>query len=207
MPFADQQLMSRTVAASITNLEQLLERLGDAKGDRGRVTVDAMLDEIGHRSFGPLILFAGLVTLSPIGDIPGVPSIIAVFVVLICGQMLAGRKYFWLPQWLLKRSVSQKRFDKALGWLQRPAAWVDRLIRPRLAAVTGVAGRRAIAVTCLIIGLALPLMDFVPFSASGGGTALTAFGLAVIAHDGVLAILAFAATTGVLAAVVMHLLS
>jgi hypothetical protein len=107
----------------------------------------------------------------------------------------------------LKRSVSQKRFDKALGWLQRPAAWVDRLIRPRLAAVTAVAGRRAIAATCLMIGLALPLMDFVPFSASGGGTALTAFGLAVIAHDGVLAVLAFATTAGVLGAVVMHLLS
>jgi hypothetical protein len=107
----------------------------------------------------------------------------------------------------LKRSLSEKRFDQALGWLQRPAAWVDRLIRPRLAAVTGVAGRQAIAATCLIIGLALPLMDFVPFSASGGGTALIAFGLAVIAHDGVLALLAFAATAAVLGAVVMHAFS
>ena len=199
--------MSRTVAAdSITNLEQLLERLGEAKGDHGRVTVDAMLDEIGHRSFGPLILFAGLVTLSPVGDIPGVPSIIAVFVVLISGQMLAGRKYFWLPRWLLKRSVSQKRFEKALRWLQRPSAWIDRFIRPRLRALTGVTGRHAIAVTSLVIGLALPLMDFVPFSASGGGTALTAFGLAVIAHDGLLALLAFAATVAVLGVVVVHVL-
>ena len=206
MLFADQQRMSKTVAASITNLEQLLERLGDAKGDHGRVTVDAMLDEIGHRSFGPLILFAGLATLSPIGDIPGIPSIIAVFVLLISGQMLAGRKYFWLPQWLLKRSISQKRFAKSLGWLERPAAWVDRLIRPRLAALTGVNGRRAIAAACLIIGLALPPMDFVPFSATGGGAALTAFGLAVIAHDGVLALLAFAVTAAVLGVVVTHLL-
>ena len=198
--------MSRTATASITNLEQLLERLGEAKSDRGSVTVDAMLDEIGHRSFGPLILFAGLATLSPIGDIPGIPSIIAVFVLLISGQMLAGRKYFWLPQWMLKRSISQKRFKKSLGWLERPAAWVDRLIRPRLAALTGVSGRRAIAAACLIIGLALPPMDFVPFSATGGGAALTAFGLSVIAHDGVLALLAFAVTAAVLGVVVTHLL-
>lgn len=196
----------KVVAARITNLEQLLAHLGAAKDDHRRVTVDAMLDEIGHRSFGPLILFAGLVTLSPVGDVPGIPSIIAVYVVLIAGQMVAGRKYFWLPQWLLNRSVSKKRFEKTLRWLKRPAVWVDRLIRPRLAALTGVAGRRAIAATCLIIGLALPLMDFVPFSASGGGTALTAFGLAVIAHDGVLALLAFAATAAVLGAVIVHLL-
>jgi hypothetical protein len=190
----------------ITNLEQLLERLGDAKGDHGRVTIDEMLDEIGHRSFGPMILFAGLVTLSPIGDIPGVPSLIAVFVLLVSGQMLLGRKYFWLPRWLLKRSVSKRRYQKSLRWLQRPASWVDRLIRPRLARLTGATGLRAIAATCLIIGLALPPMDFVPFSASGGGTALTAFGLAVMAHDGVLAALAFAVTAVVLGVVVVHLL-
>ena len=195
-----------TAPPPITNLEQLLDRLAGARGDHGRISIDAMLDEIGHRSFGPLILFAGLVTLSPIGDIPGVPSMIAVFVVLICGQMLAARKYFWLPRWLLNRSVAEKRFDKALRWLQRPAAWIDRLIRPRLAALTGTAGRRVIATTCLIIGLALPVMDFVPFSATGGGSALTAFGLSVIAHDGLLAIIAFAATVTVLTLVVMHVL-
>jgi hypothetical protein len=196
--------MSRAVA--ITNLEQLLERLGEAEADDGRVTIEAMLDEIGHRSFGPLILFAGLATLSPVGDIPGIPSIIAVYVLLTSGQMLAGRRSFWLPRWLLKRSLSQKRLEKSLRWLQRPAAWVDRLIRPRLAALTGVNGRRAIAAACLVIGLALPPMDFVPFSATGGGAALTAFGLAVIAHDGVLAALAFAITATVLGVVIVHLL-
>jgi hypothetical protein len=49
-------------------------------------------------------------------------------------------------------------------------------------------------------------MDFVPFSATGGGAALTAFGLAVIAHDGVLAALAFAITATVLGVVIVHLL-
>lgn len=69
-----------------------------------------------------------------------------------------------------------------------------------------MSGRRAIAAACLIIGLALPPMDFVPFSATGGGAALTAFGLSVIAHDGVLALLAFAVTAAVLGVVVVHLL-
>src|SRR5688500_20218292 len=102
----------KVVAARITNLEQLLEHLGAAKDDHHRVTVNAMLDEIGHRSFGPLILFAGLVPLSPIGDIPGIPSIIAVFVIHVSAQMLARRQYFWLPRWLLNRPVSKKRLHK-----------------------------------------------------------------------------------------------
>ena len=40
----------------------------------------------------------------------------------------------------------------------------------------------------------MPVMEVVPFSANLAGIALTAFGLAVIAHDGLLALVAFAAT-------------
>jgi len=52
-----------------TSLQQMLPQLCDAATDEG-VSVDAMLEAVGRRSFGPLILLAGLVTLSPVGDIP-----------------------------------------------------------------------------------------------------------------------------------------
>ena len=37
-------------------------------------------------------------------------------------------------------------------------------------------------------------MEVVPFSANGGGAALTAFGLAIVARDGLLAIVATSLT-------------
>lgn len=37
-------------------------------------------------------------------------------------------------------------------------------------------------------------MELIPFSAHGAGIVRTAFGLSLIAHDGLLALLAFAAT-------------
>jgi hypothetical protein len=40
----------------------------------------------------------------------------------------------------------------------------------------------------------MPLMDFVPFTANIAGAALTAFGLSIIARDGLMAIGAFAFT-------------
>jgi hypothetical protein len=40
----------------------------------------------------------------------------------------------------------------------------------------------------------MPAMELVPFSANGAGAALTAFGLSLIAHDGLLALLAFVFT-------------
>jgi hypothetical protein len=55
-----------------------------------------------------------------------------------------------------------------------------------------------IASIALVIGAAQPFMELVPFSANGAGAALTAFGLALIAHDGLVALIAmaFAALTG-----------
>lgn len=54
---------------------------------------------IGRRSFGPLLLMAGLIILAPVvGDIPGVPSIMGVFIVLVSVQLLIGQEHFWLPK-------------------------------------------------------------------------------------------------------------
>ena len=181
--------MGGAMAGKLTNIEGLLERIDAASKKKRRVTFGDLYKEVGRRSFGPLILLAGLVTVAPlIGDIPGVPTTIGVIVMIVSGQMLAGRSHFWLPKFLLNRSVASSKLQKALSWLWRPARFVDRLIGPRLVVLTDGAGARVIAGLCLIVGAAMPVMDFVPFTANVAGIALTAFGLSIIAHDGVLAI-------------------
>jgi hypothetical protein len=113
----------------LTNLEQLLDRVSEAAHDGDRVSLGAILEVVGRRSFGPLLLVAGLVTLAPIiGDIPGMPTIMAVLVLLIAGQLLFRREHFWLPHWLLKRSVAQDKLHKALTWLRPPARFIDPLV-------------------------------------------------------------------------------
>src|SRR5690606_19347672 len=72
------------------NLEQLLERIEQADDDAGgRVSVGALLDAVGHRSFGAILLAAGLFTVLPgPADIPGVPTLVGVLVLLVSGQIL-----------------------------------------------------------------------------------------------------------------------
>lgn len=179
----------------ITDLEQLLQRIGEAAEHHERVSLEQILAVVGRRSFGPLLLLAGLITVAPVvGDMPGVPTAIGVFVLLIAGQLLIRRKHFWLPNWLLKRSVGRDRLRKLLKWLQRPARFIDGLIRPRLTPLTHNAGSTVIAAVCLIIAMTMPAMEVVLFAANIAGAALTAFGLALVAHDGLLALLAFAFT-------------
>lgn len=191
----------------IADLSQLLERIGNAAGDSDRVSLYAIVEELGSRSFGPLLLLAGLVTLVPIiGDIPGVPTLMAIIVVLIAGQLLVGRRQLWLPRWLLDRSVARGKVDTAVSWMQRPARFVDRLLRPRLSVFVNGPGVYAIALVCIVIAAATPPMEFVPFTANGAGIALTAFGLALIARDGLMALLAFVFTAATLGAIAYSLL-
>lgn len=177
------------------DLNQLLDRIDDSATDNEHVTVEEILDAVGRRSFGPLLLVAGLVTLAPlIGDIPGVPTIMGVTVFLIAVQLLVGRQQFWLPRWLLDRSISADKLTRAVQRMRKPARFVDRFVRARLTPLTTGPMIRVIAVVCMLIAMAMPPMELVPFSANGAGAALTAFGLALIARDGVLALLAFGFT-------------
>ena len=193
--------------AKITNTSELLDAIEQCIGKSKDLALGDVLDAVGHRSFGPLLLLAGLVMVVPgIGDIPGLSTGTGIFVALVAGQMIIGRDYVWLPQWLLKRKIRAQTIRKAIGRLRKPARIVDRIIKPRLAAITYSAGRWGIALACLGIAVATPAMEVVLFSANAAGAALAAFGLSLIAHDGLLALIAYAFTFGAAAALLYALL-
>ncbi len=180
--------------AEISSLHQLLEHIAGTAHERRRVTLDLVICAVGQRSFAPLLLLVGIILFSPLSGIPGVPTLMALLVLLVALQLLLGRQHFWLPQWMLNRSISQKKLLKAIIWLHKPARFIDRWLRPRLTFLVRRAGSYGIAAICGVIALALPAMEFIPFSATMAGLALTAFGLALMARDGLLAVIAFVFT-------------
>lgn len=187
----------------VASLAEVLDRVQSAAQKNDPVTMEEVMDAIGKRSFGPLLLMAGLVVLAPlIGDIPGVPTLTAVFVFLISIQLLFNRSYFWMPRWLLNRSLKAHKVLKAAEKSRRPAKFVDRILQPRLPLfITGPAGY-AVAAVCLLISIMLPPMELIPFSANIAGAALTLFGLAYVGRDGLVALLAFGFTLAGVAALV-----
>lgn len=190
-----------------SNLMELIDSIESMEQDASRVSVDDVVHAVGRRSFGPLLLVAGIITLTPIiGDIPGMPTLMAVLVLLVSAQLLLGREAFWLPQWLLKRSLSRQKFDRGLRLMKKPARWIDRMLRVRLPWLTGYIGIRVTAVVCLLIAVAMPPMEFIPFSANGAGLALALLGLGLVARDGIALLLGFALFGATTAFVVMNLL-
>lgn len=180
--------------------DDLLDRiLGVARDDdrerldAGRVRLDAILEAMGQDWFGSVVLLAGLVTIVPlVGDVPGVPTIMGLLVFLAAGQVLLGRERLWLPGWLKGREVKAETVKKGVDWLRPGARLVDRVVKPRLSLLAGRRARQAMAVVCLLVAAAMPLMEMIPFSANIAGVILTVVGLSSVAGDGLLALLALA---------------
>ena len=101
--------------------------------DTSEVSLGDVLSSIGRRSFGPVLLLTGLVTLAPIiGDVPSVPTMMGLIVLLTAAQLATHAEHFWLPRWLLNRSVSSEKMRKAVTAIRKPSRFIDRLLKPRL---------------------------------------------------------------------------
>ncbi|SFU98276.1 exopolysaccharide biosynthesis protein [Halomonas korlensis] len=176
----------------LQDLEQLLDRIGELTRDNDQVSIGMVVESVGSRSFGPLLMLIGITLFSPLSGVPGMSVFMASFVLLIAIQMLIGRKQFWLPHYILNRSVERGKLQKALDWLGKPARGIDRALKPRLTFLVHSGGSYGIAALCVVVGLCMPFMELVPFSASAAGLALLLLGLALVVHDGLLVLLAVA---------------
>jgi hypothetical protein len=177
------------MSRDLQNLEQLVDHIAGLAKQEDEVSLGLVVDSVGSRSFGPLLLVVGLMLASPLSGIPTMSVFAAAFVLLIALQMLIGRRHFWLPDWLLRRSINRDRVLKAMHWSRPPARFVDRLTKPRFSTMVGRGGSYAIAALCVCLGLMLPVLELVPFSSSAVGVALAAMGLALVSRDGLLVLI------------------
>ncbi len=184
--------MAVTSETGPETLEGTLDTM-EAAGEKDVVSLDDVRVSIGQKAFGPMLLFPGLVMLSPVGGVPGVPTAMALMVLLVSVQMLAGMEEFWLPRFLRQRSVQRSRLTKAVRYLRKPARFIDKIFRQRLNRLTQKPFTYLIAATCALLSLMTPPLELVPFAGAAPASAITAFGLAIMANDGLAAIVAFAA--------------
>ncbi len=183
----------------VHNLEGVLrqlERAASQVGDEGQVSVGHVMKTLGARSFGPLILVPGLIGVSPIGAIPGLPAVMALIVFLIAAQMLIGMDHAWLPGALLRRSMAGKRLRQACRAVRPTARLIDKLLWPRLTALTRRPFLFVIAALVVAVAVVTPVIELVPFAGIVPNAAIVAFGLALTAHDGIWALIATLTTGG-----------
>jgi len=168
----------------------ILDALCDTADERQRVSVERLVEAFGHRGIGAFLFVPGILEISPIGGIPGVPTTLAFIVLLFAVQIVLGRKHMWLPGFLAERTLTVSRVEQAVEAMRPLAVRLDRWFYGRLRwLVTGAAPRVA-AVVCMLLTLTVPPLELIPFASSAPMGAIAAFGLALLVRDGALMLLA-----------------
>lgn len=164
----------------------IFDALYAAGKNSDRVTVGALMEALGPRGFGPFLIVPAFIEISPIGGIPGVPSVLACIIALFAVQIAMGRREMWAPQFLERRGIQSKRLHKALSKMRPMADWLDKWFHGRLTRFVGPLATRIAA--CLVVALCLtvPFLELVPFASTAPMVAIVLVGLAITVRDGAL---------------------
>ena len=190
------------------DLQEVLDDLGRAATENGpRVTVGEILETVGKRSFGPLLLIAGLAGMTPVSAIPTVPSLIALITLLVAVQLLIGRESVWVPRRLQKLSVRADVLRRTVHVSEKPVRIVDRLTRARLAAFTRPWADRLVAAVCVLLAICTPPLELLPFVAFFPSLAIFTFGLALVVRDGLLVLIALSLSCGLIGLILWRVLA
>jgi hypothetical protein len=179
----------------VHNLQSLLRSLADnTQGET--VTVRDLLDAVGRRSYGPVLLLLGFVAASPLTLVPGANWFVALLILLFAGQIAIGLEYPWLPRRALDATFKRKHLLAGIRHAEKHAHTVDRLVRPRLVFLTEPPFAQLVALIC--VGAALitfPLGSF-PLGPLLPSLTVLLFGLGLAARDGLVLALATATLIG-----------
>ena len=179
-----------------TPFDDILDALERHAGEDS-VSVGAVRRELGEKSFGAMMLLPALLEISPIGGIPGVPTLLALIIVLIAAQVLLGRDTLWLPGFLERRAVDGDRLAGAVEFMRRPALFIDRHFHDRMDWLTTPPLDKVVALVCIVLAASVPPLELFPFASTIPMAGIALLGLALLFDDGllVLAGLVLAAAT------------
>lgn len=147
-----------------------------------RLSLTDLSSALEERAFGMLILALALPCCLPFVYL--IPQIVALPMLVLTGQMAAGRHAPWLPDALGKRGFEIATMRTVVARGKKWFGWAEHIARPRLFALSGPRASRIVGALMLIpsasILLPIPSTNTVP----GIGNAIASIGL--IERDGLL---------------------
>jgi len=157
-----------------------------------QVTLGWLVDGLGDRSFGVVLLLLAL-----LGLLPGVSAVAGVLLTVPAFQMVLGRPVPVLPRRVAAHRFEAKRLARAVLRVVPVLRWLERFIRPRWATPFETTKR---AVGGVVLLLAASLLAPVPLSNVPPALAIVLIAFAYLEEDGMLLAIALAAALVLLGA-------
>ena len=129
-----------------------------------RMNIQDIIDGLGERSFGFLLLLFGLI--SAVALVPGLATVSAMPLLFFGLQMVAGYKSPWLPDFIARHAFARTDLFKTVERGIPIMHAVERICGPRLLFLTGGAAERLLGlvvfVLAVVIALPGPGTNFLP---------------------------------------------
>ncbi len=167
------------------SISQVLATLHDTT-DAEETAVDDVLNAFGRRAYGPILFVVGIISLSPVGSIPGASILTGSLIVVLMTQYLFREHAPWVPEWIRARSVPAKQAKQSVETVKPYLEKMETFVRPRYHQLAAAPWTYIVAIVCITLALSMYPLALVPWGVMPPSLALTLFGLGMMSADGLL---------------------
>lgn len=170
---------------SESRLADLLEKLVD-RTDGKETTIGELLDALGSRSFGPMLLLPAVIAVAPTGAIPGMSIITGTIIFLVSAQVLLSSDHIWLPRSVTSFSFSR---DRLKSMIEKAKPWADcfsRFFYERMTFLIDPPAIYPIAIICMLLAASMFPLALLPFAVAMPASSIVLFALGLTMRDGLL---------------------
>jgi hypothetical protein len=175
-------------ATNSRRTSEILEEI--ARGRTARVTLGDIVERLGDRAFGVIMLIFSLPNAVGLGSIPGVSTVFGLPQVIFALQMILGRSRPWLPRWLLAKSLSAADFRKLVEKSRPQLERLERTLKPRLHFLSSIWAERLLGLVFLVLAMIVALP--IPGGNWPPAIAMALLAAGVIERDGVCVLIGLA---------------
>ncbi|MCW8108247.1 exopolysaccharide biosynthesis protein [Alteromonas ponticola] len=197
-------MYSETLSRSLT-LYELLGRM-QTSGSTDKVTFGELLHLVEKRGFGAMLAVPAFISATPIGAIPGIPTVTGITIFLISLQVLLSRSHPWLPSAIKQITIDKVSLNSGITKIKPAALQIDRFLFPRWLFIRQPLFRTFIALTCACCGILMVPLELVPFMGLVPAFAVLIMAIGMATDDGAVALLGLSLATFGLATAGYHLL-
>ncbi|MAI88981.1 MAG: hypothetical protein CBB65_00680 [Hyphomonadaceae bacterium TMED5] len=177
---------------SSTPLHDILSDIDEMAEKDGSVNLKSLLESFENRSFGPVLALLGILAISPLGAVPGIPIVLAGLVILWAGQILIGRSHPWVPSALHSISLKESQVESFQEKAEPAIDHIDNWVKPRFEWAVGTYSEYIIAAMSIALSLIMIPLELIPFAVALPAGGLVLLGLSLMAKDGILTLISMA---------------
>lgn len=167
----------------ITDLQGLID-------NGARISLGQVVDTLGARGFGPLLVVLSAILILPVGMVPGMPGLVALIMMAIGLHILTGFQRLWLPERVRNVSIPSDVMAAGLKRAQPVARRLRYALNQRFTRfIDNRLYRLATSVILLATGATIFLIGFVPGLPFVLSIHVLLIGLGLTARDGIVSAL------------------